>query len=182
MLKYSLLLIAFFSLYLIAPAQRINAGEVSFMLNGEKITLGLRGADLSKTNLTQVMLRGEQKGDTMMVLSLNFSLKKLAIGKEVIADPSFYFTLMQNYQKDNRSIQYSASKDGKNLNIVEKKDGKAENITLKKVSQSVEIKKVELKDGVLTLAGDFSIEYESPQDAPMVRKISITGGKFSAQF
>lgn len=181
-MKKILLLLSFLSFFSLAQAQRIQAGEISFMLNGEKFSMNLRGADLSKTNLTQVTLRGEQKGDTMLVMTMNFALKKLAIGKEVVADPSFNFTFMQMYQKANRSTQYSASKDGKMLNIVEKKDGKSENLNLNKVSYSVEIKKAELKEGILTLNGDFSAEYESPKDAPMARKISITGGKFSAQF
>ncbi len=179
----SLLVSIFLVLFLLPlQAQRMQAGEVSFLLNGEKIHLTLKSAELTKSNLIAVNMRGEYNGDTMVLFNMGFALKKLATGTEVVSIPSFHFTLMQNYKAAKRMTQTIASRDGKSLNIVEKKGDKSENINFNMLSHSVEIKKVELKDGILTLVGEFKADYETPKEAPMQKKHTISDGKFSIQF
>lgn len=178
----TLLLLIFCTLFSYSThAQRIKAGEMSFLLNGEKISLNLSAAELNKTNLVQVKMRGEKNGDTLIIVNFGFILKKLAISPDMIAEPSFEFTLMKDIRKAGRATQLNANRDGKTLTWVEKKGDKSENYTLNTVKQNVLIKKIELKEGNLYLNGEFSAEYESPASAPMIQKISITAGKFAIQ-
>lgn len=179
MIKHFGFLVMLFCLVSQAHAQKLHAGEVSFLMNGEKITLPLKGAELSKSNLIQISMRGEQKGDTLLLFNLNFSVKKLATGSEMFINPSLFFTLMSSQSKSGKSVQITAARDGKGLSILEKKGDKSDNQNLIAVSQKAEIKKVELKEGVLTITGEFSADYESPKEAPLVKKFTISEGKFT---
>lgn len=179
MIKHFGFLVMLFCLVSQAHAQKLHAGEVSFIMNGEKVTLPLKGAELTKSNLIQISMRGEQKGDTLLLFNLNFSVKKLATGSEMFVNPSLFFTLMSSQSKTGKSVQVTAARDGKGLSILEKKGDKSENQSLIAVRQQAEIKKVELKEGVLTITGEFSAEFESPKDVPMVKKFSLSEGKFT---
>jgi len=159
-------------------AQRIQAGDMSFEFNGQKVQLNLSAADLGKTNLITCKLRGEKTGDTLVMGTLGFAMKKLSAGADVVAVPSFEMAIMHALNKQNKSFQFSTSPDGKTATMIEKNKDQSESHTYKTVNQTVVIKKVELKDGVLQLSGTFSAEYESPQGAPVMRKINISNGRF----
>jgi hypothetical protein len=159
-------------------AQRIQAGNMSFEFNGQKMHLNLSAADLNKTNLISCKLRGEKTGDTLIMGTLGFAMKKLAAGADVVAMPSFEMALMHSFVKQNKSYQFSTSPDGKTATLIEKNRDQTDSHAYGTVNQTVSIKKVELKEGILHISGTFTAEYESPKGSPMMRKINITNGSF----
>jgi len=178
-MRYLLIGLFFFCFVSGVQAQKIRAGEMSFEFNGEKIILNLSAVDLNKTNLIKCKLRGEKTGDTLIMGNLSFALKKLVVSPDVVAEPSFEFTMMHDLRKQGRSFQFTTAPDGKQATWIEKKQDKAESFTLNTVKQKVNIRKIEFKEGIMTISGDFTAEYESPSSAPMVRKVQITNGKFT---
>jgi len=128
MKKYlAVILILFCS---ITNAQENNKGQISLMLNGEKIELPINVVSLRKENKVFISIRAERNTETVQQLfSLEWEFKKLSTDdKDLSMYDAFLLNVVNNSESKKEELRFRMNKNANDGELFVKKGNKTWNL------------------------------------------------------
>ena len=185
----------FMLFFLIVPyifAQENTNGNISLVFNNENIDLPIKSVTLSKKTGIVLRIRAENEDpNTEQFISFKFGLKELSSkpnaesldGTKIIIktrdkktdsgkELSIWFDKDQSKHRKNKleTIHYGTYNNGERISW-----------EITSVSLKIDITKVQLKDGVMHIKGEFNGEFKS-KAAPPGQIAKIENGEFNIIF